>query len=242
MTDIFKTDDLPVIDPEKDYFTDLVGEGKKYTDQRAAGRALMEKDLFIERLKRENAGIRQELSSRAAIEDTLKKIDEKIQPRETPPNHGGDRVVEQQAPTVDPQTLEAKIAELMNQRDTQRTLESNERAVQDRLRKVFGDNYQTHVSQKASELGVGTEFLSDLARRQPQAFFAILGVDENKPIDRQVVPPQATFRPTSGANGMKTYSYYENIRKTNPSEYWKPAVQNEMFRQLEELGQEDFYK
>lgn len=245
MTDLFQTNDLPTIDPEKDYFSEFVGEGKKYADPKAAGRALAEKDLFIERLKRENAGVRQELATRASLEDIAKKIDEKVaQPPQSPPNHGDDRrEPEPKAVSPDPKDLEAKIAELINQRERQNALQSNERLVHERLRKAYGDNYQLRVSQEAEKLGVGTDFLSGLAREQPNAFFKLLGVDEERRPQQDIPAPQNTFRPTGGSTGEKTfYGYYDLIRQKDPVQYWSPRVQNEMMKQLEELGQEAFYR
>lgn len=238
MTDLFKTEDLTPIDPEKDYFPELVGEGKKYADTKAAGRAIVEKDRFIEQLKREQAALRSDLAQRAKMEEMLAKIEEKTS--QPPPQQQNNQPVQpdQAKPTIDEKT----ILELMNRRDRERAAEANEATVANRLRQVYGDNYAAVVKHEASKMGIGTEFLSDLARRQPQAFFKLLGLDEVKQRPDVVTPPSNTFKPTGNASPEKTYSYYENIRKTKPSEYWKPAVQNEMMKQLENLGQEEFYK
>lgn len=242
MTDLFRTDDLPVVDPEKDYYPELVGQDKKYVDNKAVARAVMEKDLFIERLKRETAGLRQTLSERESLENILAKIDERtktppVQP--SPPNHGG---AEGKEPAqVNPKEIEDAIFQRMQQREVEAEQKRNEETVSDRLRKAYGSDYQLRVKQEAAKLGVGTEFLSDLARKQPTAFFKLLGLDEQR-VDNQMTPPPPTFRPTGNAHQEKTYSYYENIRKTKPSEYWSPRVQNEMMKQLEELGQEGFYR
>src|SRR4051794_16092193 len=75
MTDLFNdSDDTPDIDQNKDYFSELVGDGKKYKDSQAAGRAIVEKDAFIERLKAEAHGLRQELNTRLKLEEVVDRI------------------------------------------------------------------------------------------------------------------------------------------------------------------------
>lgn len=245
MTDLFNSETLPVVDPEKDYLPELVGDDKKYKTPQALARAAMEKDLFIERLKRENAGVRQELAQRSSMEDMLAKIDERtrvtaqppVQPVERPPNHGDEGT----RPALDETAIETRLTQLLDKKEQQRREDSNASIVEDRLRKAYGEDYQSLVKQQASKLGVGTAFLSDLARKQPQAFFKLLGLDERP--ESSVNPPVTTFRPTGGSHADKTfYGYYEPLRLKDPTAYWKPAVQNEMQKQLTEMGQEEFYK
>lgn len=239
--DLFKIDDLPVIDPDKDYHADLVGEDKKYKDDKALARAAAEKDLFIERLKRENAGMRQTLSTSTSVETLLAKIEEKTKPQPQPASNHEAQAAATEPALTQPVDIEKTVEDLMNRRAREKERADNERKVEERLRHAYGENYQTRVKQEASKLGVGTEFLSELARAQPQAFLKLLNLDEERRPDN-LTQPQNTFRPSGNAHGGKTWSHYETIRKTNPTEYYKPAIQNEMFKQLAELGQEDFYK
>ena len=45
------------IDPEKDYTAELVGEGKKFKDNKELARSKVESDLFISHLQKEEIGI-----------------------------------------------------------------------------------------------------------------------------------------------------------------------------------------
>src|SRR5688500_15910791 len=70
-------------DQDKDYFSELVGEDKKFKTPADLARAKAESDAFIERLKQENSGLRNELKTRTTMEDFMKTIKES-RPTEQP--------------------------------------------------------------------------------------------------------------------------------------------------------------
>jgi hypothetical protein len=39
-----------------------------------------------------------------------------------------------------------------------------------------------------------------------------------------------------------TWDYFEQLRRSNPREYFKPAVQQKLFKMREEKGRDGFYK
>ena len=244
MTDMFRDDlpQLPVVDPEKDYSAELIGEGKKYVDQRAAARALVEKDRFIEQLKNETAQMRKHVAETQAMSALIAKMEELQKTTQPASNHDAPPARREEVPPSQPVIDENKLLELMNRRDQEKTREANEAAVNRKLQQVWGDNYKQRVTQEASKLGIGTEFLSNVARENPQAFYRLFGLDQDQPVRPDVPAPQSTFRPSGSAAAGKTYSYYEKLRQSDPRTYWAPATQNEMLKQLSELGQEDFYK
>ena len=49
--------------------TELVGEGKRYATVEALAKGRLDADAFIEQLKRENAGLREDLSTRLTAEE-----------------------------------------------------------------------------------------------------------------------------------------------------------------------------
>lgn len=231
MTDLFEDQEF-TIDPEKDYTSDLIGEGRKYIDQKSASRALLEKDAFIERLKRENAGVRSDLNARMRLEDALDKLaatprtEEAPATREELPNAD-------KPPTYSPEDVAKMVKEEVDRNSQEASIQRNLKQVKDRLKDAWGEDYSSKLKQLANKLDVGENFLDDVAKKNPTAFFQLVGisgqptpkVEDNGPF----APPRS--RNTAGfvpASNDKNWTYYENLRKTNPGQYWSPRVQNEI--------------
>ena len=251
--DIFENtnNDGPTIDPEKDYFSEYVGEGKKYKDTKAAGRALIEKDLFIEQLKKEAEEARQELRSRLSVEEALTKLREQPKANEEGQAHqapqGGDGA-RNDAIDIDKlveEKLAAREQELQNKTREQREQE-NLNAVQERLREVYGPNFAAKVKEEAEKLGVSTQFLTETGRREPKALYKLLDLDTQRGYRDITNPAPAASRVnTSGmtnpGNTERTLSYYEKLRKEDPKRYWSADVQAQKHKDALRLGASKFF-
>ena len=257
--DIFQSDSNnsgPVIDPEKDYFSEFVGEGKKYKDAKAAGRALIEKDLFIEQLKREAEEARQEARSRISVEEALTKISSN---RAEPVNNGqghqppsdGNGAVNQPGGgnNVDIEKLvEEKLAahERDIQQKTQRQKEEeNLNTVQQKLQEIYGPNYAAKVKEEAEKLGVSTQFLTETGRREPKALFKLLDLDTQRGYRDITDPAPASSRVntagmTNSGSSDRTMSYYERLRKSDPKRYLSQEIQVQKHKDALRLGQAFF--
>jgi hypothetical protein len=243
MTDLFNdSDDNPDIDPNKDYFSDLVGDGKKYKDNAAAGRALVEKDAFIERLKAEAHGLRQELNTRLKLEEVIDRISStsKSPNSEQPPREPDNG---QAASQLTPEDVQKLVTQTLTDDAKKTQRDRNLAVVEDKLQEVFGPTFRRTVKAQAAKLGLGEEFLKDLAAEQPTAFLKLMEVGERE--HSSVTPPPAPsvnsaalgFRPTQG---VKRKSYYDSIKKQDPRRYWSPSVQNEMHNEALKQGQSFF--
>lgn len=242
--DLFKPSVTLVVDPNKDYLSELVGDDKKFKTPGELARAKAESDAFIERLKQEAAGLRSELSSRMQMEAILTQLESVTKPA-APSNEPAPqaREREQASSAVNPEVdiekmVSQKLAEAQNKRDR----DANVSAVTAKLKQAYGENYASQVKSVADRLGVGTDFLSDLASSKPAAFFKLIGLDEQPTRRSDIFAPPSSVTGVSNPNaGNKTWGYYEGIRKADKTKYYSPAIQNEMFNQLKELG-DDFYK
>lgn len=238
---LFNDDQL--VDPDKDYFSELVGDGKKYKDPVAAGRALVEKDAHIKTIEQENADLRAEVSKRKAMQELVDQIGTRTNP---PPasqqnNQNAQGVapqVQSQPKVEDVQTLVrdevAKIATASQQ-------STNRRKVADVLRSQLGPGFAKSVAEKAAELGVGTQFIDDLAGRSPSAVLSLLGISET-PTRAQT--PAAGLRANPGTanrGSQKNFAYYDAMRKTNPSQYFSSRNTQEMIAAAADQG-DAFYQ
>lgn len=239
MADAFMTNEPS--EPVEVKFDDLVGEGRKYSDPNAAAKAIVEKDSFIEQLKRENAEMRQSIQKReqeAAFLDRLEALSRapSPEPRNLAPEEGTTN-----ATAVTPEAIERVIEE----REAKKTAETNLGTVLNRLQEVYGPDYRRHVSATARQIGMSTERLTSLASESPEAFFRTIGLAQpGAKQDAFDAPPRSAVTTVATPNkNVKNYSYFKNIRETKgEAAYFNPAVQMEMWNTLKAVGEEEFYK
>lgn len=242
MTDLFNDSDDTDIDPNKDYFSDLVGDGKKYKDNAAAGRALVEKDAFIERLKAEAHGLRQELNTRLKLEEVIDRISStsKSPTSEQPPREPDNG---QPASQLTPEDVQKLVTQTLTDDAKKAKRDRNLAVVEEKLQEAFGPTFRRTVKAQAAKLGLGEEFLKNLAAEQPTAFLKLMEVEgrEHSSVSAPPAPSVNSaalgFRPSQG---IKRKSYYDGIKKQDPRRYWSPSVQNEMHNEALKQGQSFF--
>ena len=233
-------DDTPPANP----VDDLVGEGKKYRTVEDLARAAVEKDRFIDQLKNENGEMRSDLNTRLSVEDQLRQFNESRQrtpageSEPTPP-----APAREEAPKPD---LGKLIREEVTNMSREQQAQANLSAVSDRLVQLYGseENAAKVTREKAVELGLGSDFLKEVAARSPKAFYAQLGITDNPrpstpPAPRGTTNPEALSR-TGGQAKEGTYAYYQEMRRTNPGLYHSPKVQQQKMQDAKRLG-DDFY-
>lgn len=237
---LFDAPVTPEIDPEKDYFSEQVGEGKKYKDQTAAGRALVEKDNHITRIESENAEMRSALLKSKSMQDL---IDQMAAQRPTPPVIPP-VTIPAKAGDPEPQT-QPKVEDLVraevNKITAIKTSSDNRKRVAEVLRANYGPGFKTVLEQKIEALGVGPEFIDNLAGNSPQAVLQLLGISETVRPTTVAAPATRTNPGTSGQNGAKNFAFYENMRKTDKAKYFSSRNTQEMITALETQG-DDFYR
>lgn len=236
----------PAIDPAKDYTSELVGEGKKYATTADLARAAMHKDLFINKLEAETKELRDEVATRMKMEEFVDRMNS-LETRAPVTNQEPDRsqsVTPPPVATVKPEEVDALLEAKLAERDKVNAQKRNMMEVVERLRERFGDGYAGVVEERANKLGLGKEFLNNLALTQPKAFYAVIGVDTPTRADNpasglrsQVNSSSQAFQPSTQE---KTAKYYDTLRKTDRSKYLSQEVQVEMHKQAIKLGADFF--
>jgi hypothetical protein len=252
MTTLFNTDGIPAPAEDQPKDTDnpleaLVGEGKPFDSTEALAKAKLESDRFIKQLEQENAGMREEINKRATIEDFMEKINKREEPKPstpvTTPAEPAQQVTE--APDVkgmSEEEVRAFVENQIKQREEQTQAERNIQHVQEELRKAWGDQYPHVLRDKAKELGVEESYLEGLAAEHPTVFLRTVEAHKQVSPVGNVAPPRGQLTSLNDTGTQKkNFKHFENLRKTNPREYWKPQVQNEMHRLAGELGS-SFYE
>ncbi len=227
---------LPINDPNKNYLEDLVGEGKKFKSVEDLARGKAESDAFIANLLREQAELRQELKTRTTMEDVLKTINRNPNPPNPDTNNGSNGPPEVTSVTKD--DVSKLTREAIESFQTEQVARRNQTLVADTLTQVYGPNYVTYVKAKAKEIGVSIDWLEDMAARTPQALFKLLDVNTIAPKDTGFTPPRTAVNTgaTQPTTGLKKYSDYQKVRKSDPKRYFSPQFQNEMFQAAKEAA------
>lgn len=243
---LFENEGTPVIDPNKDWMSEYVGEGKKFKDAAALARGKAESDAFIYRLQKEAEGLRKELDTRIKLEEFMDRMNSNSNGANQSTQTDGtgsqnDGTASSATSTPD---IEKLIEERLAAKEAALREKQNLEAAKSMLETAYGKDFPIELEKRTNELGLTKEFVSNLAKTQPKALAALLGLDKSQPPARD-----GLFSPTSSVNtagmgnsqsGEKTWSHYEKMRKQNPGAYWSTQVQNEIHKQAARLG-ERFY-
>ena len=207
---------------------------------------LQDKDAFILQLQRENAEAREALKT-AAQQDEIKRLLEEVrQSRVTPPQVAQPSTETAAAPAFKDEDLVARIKQVQEATRSEEVARENIRVVDETLLSTFGtiEKAREVLTQKAAELKVPVTWLQDMAARSPNAFFAATGLS-SEPASGFAPPSRSDVNPAAMANlnpaaKPGTHAYYENLRRTDKSRYFSPAVQNQRFKDAQKLGDSFF--
>ena len=202
-------------------FSELVGEGKKFRDAEALAESKQASDSFIEKLQGELAELRTDLDRRLTAEEVAVQIRQEAQSA----TEGNT------TPALSEERIQTLVQTTIESTRTEETKGKNLQTADDKLAALYGDKRQDWLRGKASELGVSVDFLADVAKTSPDAFFNTIGVsNETAKSDPNVmtrgVDTQRLADTNSHAPNANSKAHFDQLRKEKPREYWKPATQN----------------
>ena len=243
MTQDLLADQDDTIDPTKDYFAELVGEGKKFKTPQELARGKAEADSYVKLLEKQKDELRadylkvmDENKAKAKLEDLITQYEQRLASSEQPLVK---EVMEQ--PKFNPEQIESLIDNALIKRTQEQRQSDNFNAVKDKLTERFGRNYQNVVKQQIEELGISVDEFNDMARRTPKVLIKTLGLDT--PVNNETfqAPIRSTqqFRPTG--QQKRDWDYYQELKKTNPKIYLDPKTTVQMHNDVLEMGEAAFY-
>jgi hypothetical protein len=231
MADLFTSDNNTDNVDLDSLYNDLVGEGKKFSDNKLLLKAKLDSDNYIKRLEQEQAELRADISARLSVEEALAKLQQTSSDDEQQSH-------ERQASTMTPEMIQEIIDRELSKRTQQSTVERNQAKVLDALKSAWGDNYTSKLNARASELGLDKEFLTQLAQTKPDTFIKLVVPTTQQTYRNDHVPPTGRSGVTS--NNEKTWQYYNKMRRENPKQYHSLETQREIYAQATKLGK-SFY-
>jgi len=210
---------------------------EKYHDEKGLAKAIVEKESFIQRLKRENAELRGEVTARSRVEDVVDKLLQ-TRPQNTQSNSGAqipDENSNENGSQITKGLTEDDVKRIMEHERAAAKAELNVKVTKDKLQELYGANWQKVLIAKGKELGESAEFFDALARKNPNAVIALVANTqmEKKPAGATLfndgVNTTATaLQQTNSA--ARNQAYYSKLKAADPKRYWTPAVQNQMHK------------
>ena len=230
---------------QQNFYSELVGDGKKFKDNEALARSKYEADQHIDRLQKEMKGLREDLNSRLTLESLVDKLEQRqtqnLQGNLDNTNVRSPSGNENEQSNLNPALIDSLVDKKLSDFEKSRRRSENAALVTKELRDRFGDNYVVHLENEAQKMGVGKEFLNNLAAEEPRAFLQLFpGSSQQQKVDLGTSPRssvQSTFKPS---NNNRTEKYYEQLRKDNPKLYWEPKTQMQLHSDALQQGDNFF--
>jgi hypothetical protein len=243
--------DLPEVDPNKDYFAELVGENAKFKTPQDLARGKYESDKYIEiilrkqdELREDNIKLREEVQKRASLQEL---VDQLRTPSQTTSNEQNPPVKADNTPSFKPEDIQSLIRNEIPKYEAERKAEENFNQVKNKLKERFGNNYASVLNEKINELGLNAQVLDSLARTSPKAVFKALELDE-PPQTRDVAPPRTSQRTPFKPSGTeaRTWTWYQDLKRKSPEKYNSKETTLQMQEDYMRLGAQfedgDFHK
>jgi len=226
---------------EESYVKKLVeAKGEKWQDPEIIAKGKVEADNYIAELQRELEELRGDLTKNEYAKTLLETLQGKAE-APTSSNSAEAQQKENEGSAADQNTtgdagdLESLVEETIRKREQQQTAKQNLDQVQETLKKAYGTEASKVVQERANELGMSLDRLQEIATESPSAFMRLVGDSpavEKNPVPSSSVNTTAAFNQTS----ERTWNYYQELRRSNPKQYYSPKVQNALVQDRQRLG------
>lgn len=188
MTDIFETPKTPEATPAPagiklpDEALDLIGEGKKYGSVEAALKALPHAQKHIATLEAEAQALREQLAKEKALAESMTALN-------------GQRPATPATPTFAEADIDSVIDRKLKQTAERQLAEANVAEFKAAMAAKFGDKASEVWATKAKEIGVSTDFLTQLVSKSAVAGKELFGLKETA----RPIPPTSGSTVNTGA-------------------------------------------
>lgn len=235
------------IDENKDYFAELVGEGKKFKDEKALAKAKIYSDRHIATLEQEIAAkdaeylqLREQATAGAKLQALLDRLEaqqeQQLTSREQNPNSNEDT----KPSSVDLTQIESLFDNKLKQHEQKRLEDTNWEKVKTKLEEKYGEKYFVALQDQAANLGLTKKEVDDMARRNPSLFYKTFDLTETKS-ETFRAPPKSTSTFTPKGEKRRNYAYYQALNKEKPGIWLNDSkIRIQMEKDAQEQG-EAFY-
>ena len=236
-----KTDQQTDIQTTEDWLAKVVeAKGETFKDVQVLAKSKLEADRYIKELEEQAKTLREEVARQDYSAKLLEQLQNKA-PSSTngnaaaPNQNNGSTTPSDTKPENSEDILKALVERTLTEREQKNTASQNATIVRETLVAKYGTEAKAHVERKAHELGMPYSRLEALATESPNAFLTLIGEprQEFKPLTQGSINTQSVSvqNPTT-----RDWNYYQNLRRTNKTEYFKPSTQQQMIRDKIAMG------
>jgi len=219
--------DVDQTQDNKNYLSDLVGEGKKFKtpEELAKGKYFADAAISIE-----------EINARESLEELLGQLKQQdlTSSKNTPAKEVSTK------PMIDQTEMESLISSRIERHEKQKTEEANLAQVRSKLKEQYGDKVSDVLKSKMNELSVSEEDINAMAKKNPNLFFNSLGLNQQTREGFQAPPRSAIrsqdFKPSTE---QRTWAWYKSKYK-NRDFVTNKDINVQMAKDAADLG-EAFY-
>lgn len=220
------------LDENKNYYVELVGDGKKFKTNEDLAYGKAQSDAYIKILERQlddlkldYEDMRIEASSRARVEDLVKNLNNR--PEVTNPTETFNK------PEINMNEIESLVSKKIQESEVQKKQQENLNMVKAKLSERFGDNLESHLK----EVGLTGESAAQLAKINPQLVLKALGVDKLPEPGFQAPPRNTSNNTMNKAAPQRTWTYYQELFKANPQLKYDSKTNVQMQKDYISLGE-----
>jgi phage antirepressor YoqD-like protein len=227
--------------PQASFLDKLVEtKGENWRDPETLAKGKLEADGYIKNLEDQLVQMREDMKKQDYQADLLAQLQNKATETTTvnngeSNNNNGSIDTQNTTGVVDEDTLKSLVEKTLTQREKNSTVQQNLSQVDKELESSFGTEAAATVQKKAEELGMSMDRLRDIASESPSAFFTLIGQPE-KTFSPMVQGSVRTEGVNMQASADRNWSYYQNLRRENPNQYYSPKVQQQLIQDKMKMG------
>ncbi len=227
--------------PQTSFLDKLVEtKGENWRDPETLAKGKLEADGYIKNLEDQLVQMREDMKKQDYQADLLAQLQNKATETTTvnngeSNNNNGSIDTQNTTGVVDEDTLKSLVEKTLTQREKNSTVQQNLSQVDKELESSFGTEAAATVQKKAEELGMSMDRLRDIASESPSAFFTLIGQPE-KTFSPMVQGSVRTEGVNMQASADRNWSYYQNLRRENPNQYYSPKIQQQLIQDKMKMG------
>lgn len=244
--DVFNEDDN--VNDSDTFLDQLVGEGRKFKSAEDLARGKAESDRYIEQLKTELEN--QKRLNEEKFDELLRTVKNKSAQTaegnnsQTPDSHinsSRPSDVDNTSPNDAGGDLESLVKKTLKEQQDLTRKEANVQAVNQKLAEMYGEKAASVVKTRAEEMDMSLSSLKQMAETSPKAFLKLIAGEESKSTGLSGVQSRVNTESlgVSKPNSEQGWSYYRDLKKKNPAEFWKRH--NEIYEKVQRVGADKFY-
>lgn len=219
------------LDDNKNYYDELVGDGKKFKTKEDLAKGDYHASMTVEVLKRKLDQLRndydetrKENMSRAKLEELIDKLgNNKLASNE-------DTLVNEvkNKPEFDLTQIKSLVSEEIKQNERSRREQANFNLVESKIKERFGNGSNEFLKQQMDILKLDVDGLNSLAKSNPELLIRSLGLDVPVKQEGFQAPPRTNNAFSPKGPQKRTWSYYQELKKSNPQLYYDPKNNRQM--------------